>query len=89
MNAITEFWFAITATSAFPIAAIVYFAVKTLFIEMRSGQGSCEEKRKKCWRNCLRAIALFMFATFPVTSKKIVQILPLNCHTFCVARESS
>ena len=89
MNSVSEFWLALIATAAIPVLVLVYFLMKAILIYCTS-QTMCvaKEKRKHCARNCCRAAALFLFATYPITSKRITQILPMSCHKFCAYTEN-
>lgn len=89
MNSIREFWLALIATAAIPALVLVYFLMKAMLIHCTS-ETRCvaKEKRKNCARNCCRAAALFLFATYPITSRRITQILPMGCHRFCAYMEN-
>lgn len=85
MNSIRDFWFVLIATISFPVFVLLYFFVKKAILYCKTGtRDTCKERPNDCARNCFRAVALFLFTTYPITSRRIVQILPISCHSFCV-----
>ncbi|XP_065054856.1 uncharacterized protein LOC135683518 [Rhopilema esculentum] len=88
MDAIKEFWFAIIATATVPFIICIYTAIKSLCsyccvrdtVEFRT-------RLRKNVQQCLEAIFLFLFATYPLTSSKIFQIQPASCHAFCTSEK--
>ena len=85
LNAVKEFWLALTATFAVPLLIFVYFAIKSFYIHCISGDSEESKRRRRvtCSKHSLRAAALFLFATYPLTCTRIVQILPISCDNFC------
>ena len=86
MNAVTEFWFAISATGAVPALLLMYCFIRKSLITCKSyilNQHFHQSLSRKYTQHCLRAAALFLFATYPITSARIVKVLPISCHTFC------
>lgn len=89
LNAVKEFWLALTATFAVPLLIFVYFVIKSFYIHCISGDSE-ETKRKRritCSKHSMRAAALFLFATYPLTCTRIVQILPISCDNFCTVKK--
>ena len=89
MDAIKEFWFAIIATATVPSIIFIYTAIKSLcsYCCVRDSV----EFKTRCRKNvqqCLEAIFLFLFATYPLTSSKIFQIQPASCHAFCTSEKN-
>ena len=87
LNAVLEFWVSLLACAIVPTLILIYFAVQSAFAYRRF---STEEFRRKCkvrGKNCLQAVVLFFFATYPFISTKIFHVLPASCHTFCVAEK--
>eukprot|EP00795_Rhopilema_esculentum_P015848 gene15848-7175_t len=88
MDAIKEFWFAIIATATVPFIICIYTTIKSLCsyccvrdtVEFRT-------RLRKNVQQCLEAIFLFLFATYPLTSSKIFQIQPASCHAFCTSEK--
>ena len=84
LNAVKEFWVALIATFAVPLLIFVYFAIRSLYFFCCSVDSAVlKENIRDCARHSLRAAILFLFATYPLTCTRIVQILPFSCHTFC------
>ena len=84
MDAIKEFWLAVIATFAVPLLIFLYFAVKSFFLYCCVAEFFQVQKRiKQCCKHSLRAAILFLFASYPLTCTRIVQILPISCHKFC------
>eukprot|EP00794_Sanderia_malayensis_P020582 gene20582-22608_t len=86
LNAVDEFWIAIIATAGSPIVIAMYFSIKTIYLFFASSsREDFNERKKMCKRNCLRLLALFLFVTYPLTSQRIIQVLPINCHDICTS----
>ena len=87
MNAIKEFWLALAATFAVPLLIFVYFKIKSLYFHCSSTETEFKRKVNECSKNSLRAAILFLFATYPLTCTRIVQILPISCDKLCTAMD--
>ena len=87
LTTVSEFWFALIATLLLPVFILVYFAIKAaIMFCISKGKAEFLAKCRESGKNCLRDIALFFFVTYPLTSRKIVQVLPISCHTFCITK---
>lgn len=88
LNAVHEFWIALVGTAAVPTIILVYYTIKKLYLHRSTTlhQVYVNESRK-CKENCLRVLMLFLFVTYPLTSQKVVQILPISCHNICTVME--
>lgn len=88
MDAVDEFWLALIATFVVPLLIFLYFVLATcVLFTCPSSDCNFREKRDIYCKNSLRAAALFLFATYPLTCTRIVQILPISCHKFCTVSE--
>ena len=86
LDAVSEFWVALIATFAVPFLIFLYFAIKTCLLYFcSSNQCKFREMRKECLEKSLRSALLFLFSTYTLTCRRIVQILPVSCHTLCTA----
>ena len=89
MDAIKEFWFAIIATATVPFIIFIYTAIKSLcsYCCVRYTD-EFKTRRRKNVQQCLEAIFLFLFATYPLSSSKIFQIQPASCNAFCTSEKN-
>ena len=88
MNAVKEFWLALAATFAVPLLIFVYFLIKSLCLLCFSKEtGEFKKKVNECSKNSFRAAILFLFATYPLTCTRIVQILPISCDKLCTVMD--
>ena len=89
MDAIKEFWFAIIATATVPFIIFIYTAIKSLcsYCCVRDTD-EFKTRRRKNVQQCLEAIFLFLFATYPLSSSKIFQIQPASCNAFCTSEKN-
>ena len=87
ITAIGEFWIIIVILITVPLLSVSYYCIKSLYIHFRwLSQSEANKRRHKCGRNCIRCVSLFLFLTYTLTSTKIIQILPVSCHSFCTAK---
>lgn len=87
IDSINEFWFTLIVTVSIPVLVAIYFVIKSIYIHAQQLNDSMASRKKRiCGINCTKVIALFLFITFPLTSSKIVQVLPVNCASFCTAQ---
>ena len=85
LNALREFWLGLLITVTFPLLVLLYFGAKKLYLHVTiASLSSFKNKSFSCAKNCLRTIALFYFATYTITSRRVIQILPISCHRFCI-----
>eukprot|EP00795_Rhopilema_esculentum_P005198 gene5198-333_t len=88
MDALKEFWFAVSATATVPFIICIYMAIKLLFSQCCDRNTDIfKTKLRKNIKQCLEAIFLFLFATYPLTSSKIFQIQPVSCHRLCTSEK--
>ena len=85
MNAVGEFWVSLIAIAAVPTLIFIYFAIKSIVTLRCFSMQTFTKRFRDCGKNCLQAVVLFFFATYPFISTKIFHVLPASCHTFCVA----
>ena len=84
MNAIRDFWFVLVATATIPFLILLYCLIRITISYLKSSTTAVfKERSRDCGQNCFRAVALFLFVTYPIISRSIVQILPISCHSFC------
>eukprot|EP00794_Sanderia_malayensis_P009160 gene9160-10133_t len=81
LNAVSEFWVALIGTFAFPLLVLLYFAVKMAYLYATKQS----DEVQKSMRKCMKVVVLFLFVTYPVTSQRIIQILPISCKHICVS----
>ena len=89
IDSLKEFWITVALTFALPALSLIYFLLKLCYFYVRKVE--CLEFRRSrdiCGKNCLKVNALFLFATYPLASTKIIQILPLACHSFCTVKQN-
>eukprot|EP00112_Aurelia_sp_Birch-Aquarium-sp1_P000894 Seg1087.5 transcript_id=Seg1087.5/GoldUCD/mRNA.D3Y31 product="Leucine-rich repeat-containing protein 15" protein_id=Seg1087.5/GoldUCD/D3Y31 len=85
LNAVREFWLGLLIAIAFPLLVLLYFVAKKLYLHGTvTSLTSFKHRSLSCVKNCLRTIALFYFATYTITSRRVIQILPISCHRFCI-----
>ena len=80
INAVQEFELALIVTACFPVLILLYAGIKACCIY---SDAKFKQRMKNIVRNCLRSVALFLFATYPITSRRIARVLPMSCHKFC------
>ena len=87
INAVDEFWIMFIILISIPFLASLYYVIKSSYVHFQFLAPSiAKNKRYLCARNCIKVVALFLFVTYPLTSAKIIQILPISCHSFCTAK---
>ena len=84
INAISDFWITLFSTVLVPCIIYVYYLVKKCILwktcRMRH---EFLEKSNICKKACLRATMIFLFSFYPVTSRRILQLLPFACSSIC------
>ena len=89
IDAVAEFWITCIITISLPVSVLLYYFLKSLYIHYQClSPPKAKAKRNSCARNCTKVVALFLFLTYPLISEKIIQILPISCHSFCTAKHS-
>ena len=87
-NAVTEFWFSISATFCVPLFIILYYCFRALLARYHPSKADFKERCREYCKNCLQVIVFFLFATYPLISAKILQLLPPSCHTFYTSKQN-
>ena len=84
LNAIDEFWLSLGITFLIPFIIGAYYIIRRAYLDKTViTQRVYTESVEMCRKQCVRSIILFLFATFPSTSRRIFQILPIACHKLC------
>ena len=85
LSAVDEFWLSLGITFLVPLIIGVYYLIRKIFLNktVRTYR-AYTESIETCKKQCMRSIILFLFATFPSTSRNIFQILPVACHKLCL-----
>ena len=85
LNAIDEFCLSLGITLLVPLLIGTYYTIRKSYLnKAMHTQRYYIERVDTCKKQCLRSIILFLFITFPSTSRRIFQILPLACHKLCL-----
>ena len=89
INAIDEFWIILIIIITVPFLAVAYYFIKSLYIHYRCILPS-EAKRKRlvCGRNCTKFVGLVLFVNYLLVTSKIIEILPISCHSVCTAKQN-
>ena len=89
INALDEFWIMLIIIITIPFLSVLYYFIKSIYTHFQYLAPSvAKHKRYICARNCIKYVALFLFVTYPLISTKIIQILPISCHSFCTANHN-
>ena len=90
ISAKDELWIVLVSIITIPLFAVVYYLSKSLNIQYQCISTS-EAKRKRFifGRNCIKFVALFLFVTYTLISTKIMEVLPISCHSFCTANQNN
>ena len=84
INAISDFWITLLSTILVPcIIYVYYFAKKCILRKTCRIRYEFLEKSNSCKKACLRATMIFLFSSYPVTSRRILQLLPFACDSIC------
>ena len=87
IDAVTELLFILAIITAISMSIILYYSIKLMYIYYQSLSGA-NTRRYVCGRNCIKFVALCLFATYTLVSTKIIQILPVSCHSFCTLKHN-
>lgn len=89
IDSIKEFWFVLLLTLTMQFLSVLFFLIKLFYLRFHE-TNSFEFKRKRdlCGSSCIKFAALFLFVTYPLTSSRIFAILPISCHSFCIAKHN-
>ena len=84
INAVTDFWIQLIGTLSVPCIIYIYYIVRKCILRRRCRTSwECIEKSRSCKQTLSRIILIFLFSTYPFTSKRILQLLPFSCHRIC------
>ena len=87
INAIDELWIIIITITSISFLVAAYYSIKSAYINCQWLSPSVESRRRnECRINCIKYIALLLFVTYIQISRKIIEILPVSCHSFCTAK---
>ena len=90
INAIDEFWIILITIITIPFLAVVYYLVMLVYIQYQCSLESEAKRKRNIWgRNCIKFVAIILFVTYTLTSTNIMEVLPLNCHSFCTAKQDN
>ena len=90
LNATDEFWLSLGITFLTPALIGIYYAIRKAYLNKTvRTQRAYVENIQTCKKQCVRSVILFLFTTFPSTSKRIFQILPIACHKICLTASES
>ena len=88
-NAIDEFWTILIIAITVPCLAALYYFIKSVYIHYQCASSSEPKgKRLVCGRTCTKYVSLFLFLTYTLITTKIIEILPISCHSFCTAKQN-
>ena len=89
VNAQHEFVIAISVNIFVILLIVMYLLIRVSCIRYSKilSRQEIAEKVKKVKMSCYRNMCLFLFAMYPITSAKIIQILPPNCQKLCYDME--
>ena len=84
VNAITEFWISLSLTLLVPCTIFVYYVIRIRILHKhcRTRQEFLSTS-KSSKESCFRSTMIFFFSSYPITSKRIIQLLPFSCHNIC------
>ena len=89
IDSVKEFWFALLVSLTVLVMSLLFFLMKVGYLHCSEASIlDFRKKRKACGKQCIKVVALFTFVTYPLTSSRIFQILPISCHTFCTAMQN-
>ena len=84
LNAISDLWISLLATALVPCLIYIYYLVrKCMFLRTCRIRYKFLQKATSCKKACFRATMIFLFSTYPITSKRVLQLLPFACHNIC------
>ena len=84
LNAISDLWISLLATVLVPCFIYIYYLVrKCMFHRTCRIRHEFLQKTTSCKKACFRATMIFLFSTYPITSKRVLQLLPFTCHNIC------
>ena len=86
INAIDELWIILIIIASISFLTVEYYFIKSSYIHYFYSSPS--EAMNTLGRNCIRFVALLLFTTHILISLKIIEILPISCHSFCTANRN-
>ena len=84
LNAVTDFWISMLGTILVPFVIYLYYITRKLI-----HRGHCRtrleylKKSNSIKKTCFRSTMIFLFSTYPITSRRILQLLPFACRDIC------
>ena len=85
LSAIDEFLLSLGITVLIPVLIGIYYVIRKVYLDkIATTQRAYIESIETCKKQCVRSVILFLFSTFPSTSGRIFQILPIACHKLCL-----
>ena len=86
IDSIKEFWLALIITVSILMLSFAYFVMKICCLYLlETDSVKFKTKRNRCGKKCIKFVALFLFVTYPFTSTRIIQVLPISCTSLCTA----
>ena len=84
IDAVTDFFIQLIGTLSVPCIIYTYYIVRKGILRRRC-RTTLEfiEKSRSCGQTYSRVILIFLFSTYPFTSKRILELLPFSCHRIC------
>ena len=74
----------LSITFLIPLIIGVYYIIRRAYLNKTViTQRAYAQSVEMCKKQCVRSIILFLYATFPSTSRRIFQILQIACHKLC------
>ena len=84
VNAVTEFWISLFLTVLVPCTIFIYYFIRIKILHRRCRTRQEFFRTSKTIReSCFRSTMIFLFSSYPITSKRIIQLLPFSCHNIC------
>ena len=85
LNVVDEYWLSLGIIFSVPLIIGLYYVIRKVYLNKTDiTYKAYIENIETCRKQCIRSIILFLFATFPSTSRKIFQLLPIACHKLCL-----
>ena len=84
INAVSDFWISLLLTVSVPCVIYLYYLVRKCILRKTClTRHEFLEKVKSCKKACFRSTLIFLFSSYPITSKRILQLLQFACHKIC------
>ena len=86
ITAFDELWIVFITITSISFLVVAYYLIKSTNIY--SSNSFPSEATYNLGRNCIQFVALFLFVTYSLLSTKIIETLPISCHSFCTAKQN-